>query len=214
MAKQVRWRVPFASVNGTQYEVEIYDKNWTGSPVVLTAGATPFVTDEDASDDFFAPVRSQTGTLQVCTQLADGTMLRLEDILPDNNIARPVQLRRVDDDVVEWQGFLSCEAYSQDYTSIPQVLDLSLISVLEAMDSVECDPTRLQGVETMFYLIGYCFDEMERSTNFDLFNRIYIGEQGKAIASRYPSFSKSAIISYATSSTTCTEPEHTSSTML
>ena len=185
MAKQVRWRVPFASVNGTQYEVEIYDENWTGSPVVLTAGATPFVTDEDASDDFFAPVRSQTGTLQVCTLLPDGMMLRLEDILPDNNIARPVQLRRVDDDVVEWQGFLSCEAYSQDYTSIPQVLDLSLISVLEAMDSVECDPTRLQGVETVFYLIGYCFDEMERSTNFDLFNRIYIGEQGKAIASRY-----------------------------
>ena len=107
MAKQVRWRVPFASVNGTQYEVEIYDENWTGSPVVLTAGATPFVTDEDASDDFFAPVRSQTGTLQVCTLLPDGTMLRLEDILPSNNNARPVQLRRVDDDVVEWQGFLS-----------------------------------------------------------------------------------------------------------
>jgi hypothetical protein len=87
MAKQIRWRVPFASVSGTLYEVEIYDEGWTGSPVVLTAGATPFVTDEDASDDFFAPVRSQTGTLQVCTQLADGTMLRLEDILPDNNIA-------------------------------------------------------------------------------------------------------------------------------
>ena len=185
MAKQVRWCVPFASVNGTQYEVEIYDENWTGSPVVLTAGATPFVTDEDASDDFFAPVRSQTGTLQVCTLLPDGTMLRLEDILPDNNIARPVQLRRLDDDVVEWQGFLSCEAYTQDYVGIPQILDLSLISVLEAMDSVECDPTRLQGVVTVFYLIGYCFDEMERSTNFDLFNRIYIGEQGKAIASRY-----------------------------
>ncbi len=186
MAKQVRWRVPFASVNGTQYEVEIYDENWTGSPVVLTAGATPFVTDEDASDDFFAPVRSQTGTLQVCTLLPDGTMLRLEDILPDNNIARPVQLRRVDDDVVEWQGFLSCEAYTQDYVGIPQVLDLSLISVLEAMDSVECDPTKLNGVQRVYNIIGYVLDQMQQSVGMHLLQLpIYFGGMGENILYKF-----------------------------
>jgi hypothetical protein len=186
MAKQIRWRVPFASVSGTQYEVEIYDENWTGSPVVLTAGATPFVTDEDASDDFFAPVRSQTGTLQVCTLLEDGTMLRLEDILPDNNIARPVQLRRVADNVVEWQGFLSCEAYTQDYIGIPQVLDLSLISVLEAMDSVECDPTKLNGVQRVYNIIGYAFDQMQQSVGMHLLQLpIYFGGMGENILYKF-----------------------------
>jgi hypothetical protein len=186
MAKQIRWRVPFASVSGTQYEVEIYDENWAGSPVVLTAGATPFVTDEDASDDFFAPVRSQTGTLQVCTLLEDGTMLRLEDILPDNNIARPVQLRRVADNVVEWQGFLSCEAYTQDYIGIPQVLDLSLISVLEAMDSVECDPTKLNGVQRVYNIIGYAFDQMQQSVGMHLLQLpIYFGGMGENILYKF-----------------------------
>lgn len=186
MAKQVRWRVPFASVNGTQYEVEIYDENWTGSPVVLTAGATPFVTDEDASDDFFAPVRSQTGTLQVCTLLPDGTMLRLEDILPDNNIARPVQLRRLDDDVVEWQGFLSCEAYTQDYVGIPQVLDLSLISVLEAMDSVECDPAKLNGVQRVYNIIGYVLDQIQEEVGMHLLQLpIYFGGMGENILYKF-----------------------------
>jgi hypothetical protein len=175
MAKQIRWRVPFASVSGTQYEVEIYDENWAGSPVVLTAGATPFVTDEDASDDFFAPVRSQTGTLQVCTLLEDGTMLRLEDILPDNNIARPVQLRRVADNVVEWQGFLSCEAYTQDYIGIPQVLDLSLISVLEAMDSVECDIEQLNDICPTHYIIGYVLKTIEDKAGIK-WNRVYVAE--------------------------------------
>ncbi len=174
MAKQVRWRVPFASVNGTQYEVEIYDENWTGSPVVLTAGATPFVTDEDASDDFFAPVRSQTGTLQVCTRLADGTMLRLEDILPDNNIARPVQLRRVDDDVVEWQGFLSCEAYTQDYVGIPQILDLSLISVLEAMDSVEVEMADKMMFNRIIAHLLYALQTIKDKSGMDLFKNIVI----------------------------------------
>lgn len=174
MAKQVRWRVPFASVNGTQYKVEIYDENWTGSPVVLTAGATPFVTDEDASDDFFAPVRSQTGTLQVCTRLADGTMLRLEDILPDNNIARPVQLRRVDDDVVEWQGFLSCEAYTQDYVGIPQILDLSLISVLEAMDSVEVEMADKMMFNRIIAHLLYALQTIKDKSGMDLFANIVI----------------------------------------
>ena len=183
MAKQIRWRVPFASVSGTQYEVEIYDENWTGSPVVLTAGATPFVTDEDASDDFFAPVRSQTGTLQVCTQLADGTMLRLEDILPDNNIARPVQLRRLADDVVEWQGFLSCEAYSQDYIGIAQELSLSLISVLEAMDSVEINMAELSGVQTIGTILGHLVQKINEHAVAPF--TLYVGGIGQHILTRY-----------------------------
>lgn len=141
MSKQVRWQVPFAAHDGTRYRVDIYDEGYTGNPVVLTAGETPFVTDEDDSDDFFCPVRTQTGTLQVCTDIeGSNTPLKLEDILPANNIARPVRLLKYANgsySVIEWQGFLGCEAYSQDYIGIPQILDLSLISVLEAWKSID-----------------------------------------------------------------------------
>ena len=111
MSKQVRWQVPFAAHDGTRYRVDIYDEGYTGNPVVLTAGETPFVTDEDDSDDFFCPVRTQTGTLQVCTDIeGSNTPLKLEDILPANNIARPVRLLKYANgsySVIEWQGFLS-----------------------------------------------------------------------------------------------------------
>lgn len=137
MSKAVRWQVPFAAQDGTKYRVDIYDEGYTGSPVQLTAGETPFTTDEDDSDDFFAPVRTQSGTLQICTETPSGSTIKLEDILPANNIARPVRLLNISNsNAVEWQGFLSCEAYSQDYIGIPQNLDLPLIGVLEAMDSV------------------------------------------------------------------------------
>lgn len=138
MAKNIRWQIPFVSIQGVHYRVDIYDEG-TFTPVELTAGPTPFVTDEDASDDFFCPVRSQSGTLQVCTLLPNTTdqYITLDDLLPANNIARPVRLiNRDNSDAIEWQGFLSCEAYSQDYTGIPQILDVPVISVLEAMKSI------------------------------------------------------------------------------
>lgn len=191
MAKAVRWRVPFVSLSGTRYEIEIYDEGYTGEAVTLQAGATPFVTDEDANDDFFAPVRSQTGTLQVCTQLADGTMLRLEDILPDNNIARPVRLVRYNDPEdpgdwnIDWQGFLSCEAYSQDYTSIPQILDLSVISVLEAMDSVQLNQEYSSGLKPVHEVVYHALTQISRECNMTIISCVHYSAECWEIFRRY-----------------------------
>lgn len=193
MAKNIHYQIPFASaIDKKQYRVDIYQEGYTGSPVTLLAGSSPFNTEEDNNPDLFTPIRTQSGTLQVCTAIPGGGLLKAQDILPSNNTDCPVVLLELNDgeEEVVWQGFLSCEAYSQDYIGIAQELSLSLISVLEAMDSVECDPTRLQSVVPVFYLIGYCFEEMERHVDptredFPLFNSIYIGEQGKAISSRY-----------------------------
>lgn len=183
MAKKIHWQIPFASaIDKKQYRVDIYQEGYTGSIVTLLAGSSPFNTEEDNNPDLFTPIRTQSGTLSIVTKLPDGSMLKAQDILPSNNTDCPVVLVEVNDgeEEVVWQGFLSCEAYSQDYIGIAQELSLSLISVLEAMDSVECDPTRLKGVVTVHQLIGYCFDEMERNVGMSLFTRIYIGEQGKA----------------------------------
>ena len=138
MAKAIKWQIPFASLSGTLYRIDIYAEGYSGDPIQLTAGESPFVTEEDSSEDFFAPIRTQTGSIQVCTRKPDGTMLTLDEILPANNIDHPVRLINLSNsDAIEWQGFLSCEAYSQNYTSIPENLTLSVISVLEAMKSVE-----------------------------------------------------------------------------
>lgn len=184
MAKNIHWQIGFASaIDKKQYRVDIYQEGYTGSPVTLLAGSSPFNTEEDNNPDLFTPIRTQSGTLQVCTAIPGGGLLKVQDILPSNNTDCPVQLIEMEDgeEYIVWQGFLSCEAYSQDYIGIAQELSLSLISVLEAMDSVECDPEQLTGVVPIHNLIGYLFDEMERKVqNGHIFSRIYIGEQGKA----------------------------------
>ena len=191
MSKQVRWQVPFAAHDGTRYRVDIYDEGYTGNPVVLTAGETPFTTDEDDSDDFFAPVRTQTGTLQVCTDIeGSSTPLKLEDILPVNNIARPVRLLKYANgsySVIEWQGFLSCEAYSQDYIGIPQNLDLPLIGVLEAMASVEVDPAKLSGLNTVGATINQLLEIFIEKAGVSYFSEYYVPTiaRGRNIVSKY-----------------------------
>lgn len=166
MSKAIRWQVPFVSNSGVKYQVDIYDEvgSWSGITTLL-AGPKPFVTDEDDSKDFFTPVRIQTGNLQVCTAIPGGGKLQLEDILPANNIAHPVQLVSIASDMtetVEWQGFLSCEAYNQDYTSIPEILSLPVNGVLEAMDSVFLDTTLANGLQETRMNIYYALTELDR----------------------------------------------------
>lgn len=188
MIKVIRWQVPFVSLQGTHYRVDIYDEGYTGNPVVLTAGETPFTTDEDDSDDFFHPVRSQSGTLQVCTLKPDGNYITLDDLLPANNIARAVRLINLDNsNAIEWQGFLSCEAYSQDYTGIPQILDLPLISVLEAMASVEVDPAKLSGLNTVCVTIEKLLEIFSEKAGVSYFSEYYIptAARGRNIGSKY-----------------------------
>ena len=185
MSKAIKWSVPFCTndpIHPKYYRVDIYAEGYSGNPIVLKAGDTPFTTEEKDEDNVFAPVRAQSGTLQVCTQLPGGGFIDISDIMPSDNIARPVRLNRLNGlngSVVniEWQGFLSCEAYSQDYVSIPQNIDLSLISVLEAMDSVE---VKLDESKAFMRVMGHVCNAMKeiatQSGMSDLWGDVYISQ--------------------------------------
>lgn len=188
MAKAVRWQIPFVStINNIQYRLDIYDNegNWSGI-TVLRGGSNPIVTDEDNNNDFFAPIRTQTGNIEVCTAIPGGGTLSLEDILPENNIARPVRLMSIASDnseKIEWQGFLSCEAYSQAYTNIPEIIQLPINSVLEAMDSVEIDMAELSGVQTIGTILGHLVHKINEHAVAPF--ELYVGGIGQHILTRY-----------------------------
>ena len=180
MAKAVRWKIEFVSnIEKTKYRIDIYaeqDGTWSGVTQLL-GGPQPFVTEENKSDDFFTPVRSQTGNIQVCTAIPAGGTLSLDDILPANNIDHPVRLVSIaanNAETIEWQGFLSCEAYSQSYTSIPQILTLPVISVLEAMDSVQADTEHLSGLKTVVATINNIMETFIAKADVSYFTQYYV----------------------------------------
>lgn len=178
MAKAVRWQIPFvSSIEKTQYRIDIYDEQdgtWSGV-TTLTGGPSPIVTDEDANDDFFAPIRTQTGNIEVCTAIPGGGTLSLEDILPENNIARPVRLVSIaadNSEKIEWQGFLSCQAYNQAYTDIPEIIQLPINSVLEAMDSVEVEMADKMMFNRIIAHLLYAMQTITDESGMDLFTNV------------------------------------------
>ncbi len=177
MAKAVRWQIPFVStIENKKYRIDIYDETggWSGV-TTLIAGPTPFVTDEDSSMDLFEPIRIQTGNIQVCTSLPDGGSISLNDLLPETNISRPVRLVNTDGfEIIKWQGFLSCEAYNQNYVDTPQIVELPVISVLEAMDNIEISPYESIGYEDIIVHILFALKNIENKCGMTLFSEIYV----------------------------------------
>lgn len=187
MAKNVRWKIPFVStIDNYTYRIDIYDDGWNGGITELVGGPSPITTEENQNEDIFTPVRSQTGTIQVCTAIPSGGLLTLEDLLPKNNTDRPVKLVYVDgsDETICWQGFLSSEAYSQDYVGNPQILEIPILSILEAMDSVECDINNLNGVQKIHTIIGYTLEKIQGKYG-SYFSDIYISGEGVDLLKKY-----------------------------
>jgi len=174
--KQVHWQLPFASLNGTQYRIDIYAEGECATPVQLTGAATPFTTDEDNSDDFFEPVRSQTGVISIVNTSGE---LSIYDILPADNTDKPVRV--VSNGAVVWQGFMSAEHYGQDYTERPAQIDLAVHSVLAAADSVELPMYMATGLTKMFAAVGNSLIIIENEAEMQLFSNIYYPAESRGI---------------------------------
>lgn len=176
MSKNLRWEIAFQSVKGRDYKLLIYDDDWSGGKVSIQAGETPFVTEEDNNTDFFSPVRGSTGTISILDQ--DGT--KLSSMIPDNNTARPVRLlgkRAGGGNDIMWQGFLTCNTYSQGYTDRPQICELQVASLLEAADCISAKQSDFSGLMTVRQIIHMCVaaikDEFGRPASEELISTFY-----------------------------------------
>lgn len=144
--------MPFSDINGKRYRVNLYDEVADGvtppSTIQLIAGESPLEINENDSDDFFTPVRTQTGSMSVCTKLTDGNTLDLDDILPANNLTTPVRVQEFTNNswINIWQGYLNSEIYNQAYTELPEFISLPIISLLEAWKSVYITTNTIESI--------------------------------------------------------------------
>ena len=144
MAWNIHWQSIFTSYNGTHYAVNIYEQDYSGSVVQLTAAAEPFVTQEEDDDNIYTAIRPQTGYLRVID--TDGTLI--ESILPNTNTEKMVRLvtgsvvdyngvitftQDSGNESIKWQGFLCAEAFTQPWDGNVKVLELPVKSLLASL---------------------------------------------------------------------------------
>ena len=105
-----QWTIPFCSLAGTDYEIVI---DGMASARTLTGGPSPIVIDEDDTDYFFEPVRTQTG--EVTFWDATGGLWR--ELMPAMAGNNKVELYKKDDNTrtMIWQGYLAPATYSGSF---------------------------------------------------------------------------------------------------
>lgn len=177
MAWNLHWQVCFASLGGTQYAVNIYEQSYSGSVVQLTGSASPFTTQEEDDDDYFAPVRVQTGYLRVIDY--DGTLL--EQIIPANNTQRLVRLYygtysgtwpngtftpSSASNALQWQGFLMADAFTQPIDNNANEIELPIRSVIGALEDVTVDGDDYGQLKNVASIIKSGFDALNVTPDY------------------------------------------------
>lgn len=138
MSREVKWRIAFEALSGKPYTLDILVDGYSGPVIPLRGGADPFETREDNSEEYFRPIRTQSGYLRVVDDGYDlnGDPWDWHELLPQNNMEH--QVRLLSSGVVEWIGYMKAEMFTTrafDYgreLEFPVICPLSLLGLQRA----------------------------------------------------------------------------------
>ena len=145
MAKK-QWQIKFCSLRTeTVYTVSVIKSESTEAEedvvVPLLGGSQPFVTDEDDDEDFFMPVRTQSGYLTIVDTGVDrnGDPFDWRELLPSTDVDRPILVTNSSGDIV-WAGFLQAQNFSGVLFERPQERKFPVQCYLSSLSRIDIRP--------------------------------------------------------------------------
>ena len=124
-------KITFKSLRrGTVYVLTIADGNST--VVNLTPSATPFETEVDSSEEFYTPIRSQSGNIEIVGEISD-----VEPLLSSDPASRLVTLEGTEGSTttLRWKGYLQTATFSQTWDKGPLQISIPVVSHLGIIES-------------------------------------------------------------------------------
>ena len=157
----IHWTIPFKSLrSGTVYTVNVYDATHSGAAVVLNGGSEPMSTDEDATDDEFAPIRTQSGYMRIVDNGKDagGSAFNWKDILAATDNDRPVTITHQEGNatVTDWIGFMQSQTFSGVLYGNPQEREFPVIGALSILAGEDVNINR--GLQNFAFLLKEACD--------------------------------------------------------
>lgn len=136
---------------GTTYVLTIADGSNT--VVNLVPSATPFTTDVDNSEEFFAPVRSQSGNIEILGEISD-----VEPLLSSNPADRLVTLNGTEGSTttLRWKGYLQTTTFSQTWDKGPLPISLPVVSHLGIIESYDFEQLVYVRFASFFKALNEC----------------------------------------------------------
>lgn len=153
----------FYNQTGVKYDVIIDTEEKVSSLKTIRLGATPFVVDCDADENYFKPVRTRTAKLTVIDE--DGTLY--DQIMPKDNFSTRVFINRNGSTFSCW--FVSCESFEKPIGSRPNEVTFNLNGFLAMTEFIKADPvyTNLSTIYGLLYSIGKGFNDVGVGWNWN-----------------------------------------------
>lgn len=126
----------------------------TGGAVALKPGAQPFTTDEDADEDQFKPIRTQTGYFRIVDDGKDagGNAFDWKDLIPATDTSRPVTLTA--NGTVLWTGFMQAQNFGGVLYGNPQEREFPVQCVLSVLGTYKAS-TSESGMKNFAWLLKW-----------------------------------------------------------
>lgn len=124
----------FYDTEGAKYTVRIDTEEHVSTVQDIKLGATPFVVDCDADENYFKPVRTRTAKLTIIDE--DGTLY--DQIIPKDNFSTSVSISRNGSPISFW--YVSCESYEKPLVSRPSEVTFNLNGLLAMAEFIKADP--------------------------------------------------------------------------
>lgn len=140
-----KWQIQFQSLKGVPYTCNILESGYTGSIIRVQGAPDPFTVQEDNTEEYFHPVRTQTGYLRIIDTQTDmsGQPFDWSEMIPANNTAHQVQLLRNGELV--WIGYMKAALFTTQAFDYGNVVEFPLICPLALLDSVQLSFTNSEG---------------------------------------------------------------------
>ena len=184
MAKK-QWQIKFCSLRtGTVYTVSVIKSESSEAEedvvVPLLGGSQPFVTDEDDDEDWFMPVRTQSGYLTIVDTGLDknGDPFDWREFIPSTDVDRPILVTNSSADVV-WAGFMQAQNFSGVLFEKPQERKFPIQCYLSTLSRVNIRPSAF-GNSTLQSFATLLFHIMSHIPN-ETFSTIYVQGGNDAI---------------------------------
>lgn len=149
MARKIKWRLQFTSLNGTSCTVNIYEEGYTGNTIKeLTGAAVPFEIEEDDSSDLLQFIRYKTAYMRVIEM----TYGELDALMPTSIRHHFVEAYYGSERV--FTGFMQCQQFDNAWVAEPRELEFPLVSPLGLLDSFNFSVPSAHGLVTLGSLMN------------------------------------------------------------
>ena len=147
MARGLKYTVPFAALDNTQYVANVYVEGYTGDPMTMDASDVPFETEELKDHKWLTvPVRTQTGYLRVVCEESEW-----RGLIPTSATSHYVELKKGND--VMWFGFIKPENFTHALYAGTDVYEFPLQCPLSVLDGMKLEWDDTQSIDTFASLL-------------------------------------------------------------